>query len=286
MGGLLDGSTTFEELRERAIALRKEGMSRRQIRDRLKVSNNDILNRLLEGEPPPEWTRRPNAKDDLRARAREMRLRGMTYDRIQLELGCSKSSISLWVRDLPKPDRPPRTREEASVIAQRGWEATLRQREIERQRTKLAAAREVGELTDRELFLVGVGLYWSEGAKSKPHNPTERATFINSDPDMIQLYLAWLSLLGVEPERLRYRVIIHESAQVADAERYWAETIGADVTALERTTLKKHNPKTVRKNVGEGYRGCLVVRVLKSADLYRRIEGWWYGIVVGARSTI
>ncbi|WJE02196.1 hypothetical protein [Streptomyces antimycoticus] len=286
MGGLLDGSTTFEELRERAIALRKEGMSRRQIRDRLKVNNNDILNRLLEGEPPPEWTRRPNAKDDLRARAREMRLRGMTYDRIQLELGCSKSSISLWVRDLPKPDRPPRTREEASVIAQRGWEATLRQREIERQRTKLAAAREVGELTDRELFLVGVGLYWSEGAKSKPHNPTERATFINSDPDMIQLYLAWLSLLGVEPERLRYRVIIHESAQVADAERYWAETIGADVTALERTTLKKHNPKTVRKNVGEGYRGCLVVRVLKSADLYRRIEGWWYGIVVGARSTI
>ncbi|MFB9452835.1 hypothetical protein [Streptomyces antimycoticus] len=286
MGGLLDGSTTFEELRERAIALRKDGMSRRQIRDRLKVSNNDILNRLLEGEPPPEWTKRPNAKDDLRARAREMRLQGMTYDRIQLELGCSKSSISLWVRDLPKPDRPPRTREEASAIAKRGWEATLRQREIERQRTKLAAAREVGELTDRELFLVGVGLYWSEGAKSKPHNPTERATFINSDPDMIQLYLAWLSLLGVEPERLRYRVMIHESAQVADAERYWAEAIGADVTALERTTLKKHNPKTVRKNVGEGYRGCLVVRVLKSADLYRRIEGWWYGIVVGARSTI
>ncbi|MGW3426584.1 hypothetical protein ACWDHW_01305 [Streptomyces melanosporofaciens] len=285
MGGLLDGSTTFEELRERAIALRKEGMSRRQIRDRLKVSNNDILNRLLEGEPPPEWTKRPNAKDDLRARAREMRLRGMTYDRIQLELGCSKSSISLWVRDLPKPDRPPRTREEASAIAKRGWEATLRQREIERQRTKLAAAREVGKLTGREPFLVGVGLYWSEGSKSKPHNPTERATFINSDPDMIQLY-AWLSLLGVEPERLRYRVMIHESAQVADAERYWAELIGVDVTTLERTTLKKHNPKTVRKNVGEGYRGCLVVRVLKSADLYRRIEGWWYGIVVGARSTI
>ncbi|MFJ2196486.1 hypothetical protein [Streptomyces violaceusniger] len=286
MGGLLDGSTTFEELRERAIALRKEGMSRRQIRDRLKVSNNDILNRLLEGEPPPEWTKRPNAKDDLRARAREMRLQGMTYDRIQLELGCSKSSISLWVRDLPKPDRPPRTREEASAIAKRGWEATLREREIARQRTKLAAAREVGELTDRELFLIGVGLYWSEGSKSKPHNPTERAIFINSDPDMIQLYLAWLSLLGVEPERLRYRVMIHESAQVADAERYWAEIIGVDVTTLERTTLKKHNPKTVRKNVGEGYRGCLVVRVLKSADLYRRIEGWWYGIVVGARSTI
>ncbi|GAA2347331.1 hypothetical protein [Streptomyces violaceusniger] len=286
VGGLLDGTTTFEELRERAIALRREGLSRRQIRDRLKVSNNDILNRLLEGEPPPEWTKRPNAKDDLRARAREMRLQGMTYDRIQLELGCSKSSISLWVRDLPKPDRPPRTREEASAIAKRGWEPTMRRREIERQQTKLAAAREIGTLTDRELFLVGVGLYWSEGGKSKPYSLREAVIFINSDPDMIQLYLAWLALLGIEPARLRFRVMIHESAQVAEAERYWAETIGVDVTTLERTTLKKHNPKTVRKNVGEGYRGCLVVRVLQGADLYRRIEGWWYGIVVGARSTI
>src|SRR5262249_19235912 len=95
----------FEELRQRAVALRRAGLSRRQIRDRLHIDNNDILNRLLEGEPPPEWTKRPNAKDDLRGKARELRLQGRTYDQIQLELGCSKSSISLWVRDLPKPER-------------------------------------------------------------------------------------------------------------------------------------------------------------------------------------
>jgi orotate phosphoribosyltransferase-like protein len=87
----------FEGLREQAVALRREGLSRRQIRDRLHVDNNDLLNRLLEGEPPPEWTKRPNAKDDLRDKARELRLQGWTYDQIQVELGCSKSSISLWV---------------------------------------------------------------------------------------------------------------------------------------------------------------------------------------------
>lgn len=63
-GGLLTGTATFEELRDRAVALRREGLSRRQIRDHLKVGNNDLLNRLLEGEPPPEWTKRPRAKDD------------------------------------------------------------------------------------------------------------------------------------------------------------------------------------------------------------------------------
>ncbi|MFF7204781.1 hypothetical protein [Streptomyces sp. NPDC008141] len=271
----------FETLREQALTLRREGLSRRQIRDRLHVHNNDILNRLLEGEPPPEWTKRPNAKDDLRARARELRLAGMTYDAIQLELGCSKSSISLWVRDLPKPERR-RTREEASAIARRGWEATLQRRDTERRETEQAAANEIGIMTDRELFLVGVGLYWSEGTKKKPHRPQERVTFINSDPGMIEVYLAWLRLIGVSEDRLRFHVHIHESADVGAAEHFWAELVGGDIGRFGKTTLKRHNPTTNRKNVHEAYRGCLMVRVLQSADLYRRVEGWWCGIVGAA----
>ncbi|WP_030617393.1 hypothetical protein [Streptomyces sclerotialus] len=274
--------TGFESLRDEAVALRRAGLSRRQIRDRLHVHNNDLLNRLLEGAPAPEWTTRPNAKDDLRARARELRSQGMTYDQIQLEPGCSKSSTSLWVRHLPKPERR-RTSEEASAIARRGWQATLERREEERQATKREAATEIGTLTDRELFLAGVGLYWSEGSKSKPHARRERVAFINSDPQMICVYLAWLDLLGVERDRLEFRVSIHESAETAGAERFWAELTGIDVGALSKTTLKKHNPTTVRKNVGDEYHGCLTVRVAQGADLYRRIEGWWYGIVGGVR---
>ncbi|MFC4494243.1 hypothetical protein ACFPA8_08860 [Streptomyces ovatisporus] len=280
-GGLRQGSVTFEELRTRAIALRREGLSRRRIRDRLKVGNNDLLNRLLEGEPPPEWTKRPNAKDELRAKARALRREGRTYDQIQLELGAARSSISLWVRDLPKP--PPRTREEASEIARRGWKVTLERREEERQRVRSEAARKIGSLTDRELFLIGVGLYWAEGSKSKPHRRAESVTFINSDAGMIRVYLSWLSLLGVEAERLRFSVMIHESADVEAAERYWADLVGRGPDSFGKTTLKRHNPRTVRKNVGHDYRGCLVVRVRQSADLYRRIEGWWAGVVADCR---
>ncbi|MFI8220125.1 hypothetical protein [Streptomyces sp. NPDC085932] len=278
-------STDFEDLRERAVALRRAGLSRRQIRDRLHVDNNDILNRLLEGEPPPAWTKRPNAKDDLRERARELRLQGWTYDRIQVELGCSKSSISLWVRDLPKPERK-RTPEEASAIARRGWEATLRLRDEERQRTKETARQAVGALSPRELFLLGVGLYWAEGGKDKPYDRRENVCFVNSDPGMIRVFLAWLDLLGVERERVRFAVMIHESADVPSAEQYWADLVEADRSAFNKTTLKRHNPKTVRKNTGNAYRGCLVIKVRKSADLYRRIEGSWYGIVLGATQPI
>lgn len=275
--------TDFEGLRAQAVALRRQGLSRRQIRDTLFVDNNDILNRLLEGEPAPEWTSRPRAKDDLRAQARELRLQGLTYDQIQLELGCSKSSISLWVRDLPKP--PKRTREEASAIARRGWERTLERREEERQETKRLAAEEVGALSDRELFLVGVALYWAEGAKDKSYQRRERLQFINSDPNVIALYLRWLGILGVPPERISFRLSIHESADVTEAEKYWADLVGVDTLAFHKATLKKHNPKTVRKNTTDTYRGCLVVYVAKSAELYRRMEGAWYGIMFGGTTT-
>jgi hypothetical protein len=268
----------FEDLRDQAIALRREGLSRRQIRDRLHVDNNDILNRLLTGEPAPEWTKRPNAKDDLRARARELRLQGMTYDRIQVELGCSKSSISLWVRDLPKPERSHTAVEQARLAGRMRWDHELAVRDARRQETKAAARAEVGPMTDRELFLTGVALYWAEGAKDKPYDRRENVMFINSDPDVIRVYLAWLDLLGVKAERLCYRVMIHESADVTAAERYWADLVHVDAASLRKTTLKKHNPKTVRKNVGAEYRGCLVVRVSQGAELYRRIEGWWHGI--------
>ncbi|AGJ55438.1 hypothetical protein AB0I87_27965 [Streptomyces sp. NPDC049952] len=270
----------FEGLREKAVALRREGLSRRQIRDRLHVDNNDILHRLLEGEPAPEWTKRPRARDDLRAKARELRLQGMTYDQIQVELGCSKSSISLWVRDLPKP-KPRYTEEERLALMNAGLARLRAGQDQERMETKRIARESMGELSDRELFIAGVTLYWAEGMKDKPYSRRESLLFINSDPNVIKVYLNWLALLGVTRERLHLRVSIHESADVTQAEDFWSDLTKVPRVDFMEATLKKHNPKTTRKNTGEAYHGCLVIYVTKSAELYRRVEGAWYGIVLG-----
>jgi len=48
-----------------AVRLRRQGKSRRQIKEILGPMSNATLNDALKDEPPPEWTRRPNAKDDL-----------------------------------------------------------------------------------------------------------------------------------------------------------------------------------------------------------------------------
>ncbi len=218
------------------------------------------------------------AKTEQQETARRLRGEGRTYDEIRAELGVSKSSISLWVRDVPVPAAAQARRERMRRASETRWEPVRRRRDEERRATKAAAAAEIGPLSDRDLFLVGVALYWAEGSKDKPYDRRESVAFINSDPGVVAVYLRWLRLLGIGAERWRLRVSIHETADVPAAERFWAELAGVPVGVLLRATLKRHNPKTVRRNTGDGYRGCLVISVLDSADLYRRIEGWWNGI--------
>jgi len=61
---------------------------------------------------------------------------------------------------------------------------------------------------------------------------------------------------------------------VESAQRYWLEITGATIDQFAPPTLKRHHPKTVRKNVGDTYQGCLRIDIHRSADLYRKIEGW------------
>lgn len=132
----------FPRLREQAIALRRAGKSRLEIKQILGIRSNQTLNDALRGEPPQPWTWRPNAKDDLHARARKLREQGLAYHQIAAELGVSKSTISLWVRDLPRPPglSYEECRRRAAEGVRRYWAAEHPRREARRQAVADAAA--------------------------------------------------------------------------------------------------------------------------------------------------
>jgi transcriptional regulator with XRE-family HTH domain len=266
----------YDRLREQAVALRRQGKSLRQIKEILGPMSNTTLHDALRGEPPPEWTRRPNAQDGLRAKARELRGQGLSYNQIAAALGVSKSSVSLWVRDLPVPERLSyaECRKRSAEGARRYWAAERPVREARRAAVRDAAAEQIGELTQRELLIAGAIAYWCEGAKNKPHRRSDRVEFINSDPALIRFFLRFLEAAGIPAADLIFRVYIHESADMQSAQKFWLAVTGAPPDRFRTPTMKRHNPKTVRKNVGEDYYGCLRVDVCRSADLYRKIEGW------------
>ena len=95
---------------------------------------------------------------------------------------------------------------------------------------------------------------------------------------MIRLFLAWLELLGVGRDRLVCNLSIHERADIDGATEYWSSVVGVPAAEFRKPSIKRHNPKTVRHNTGETYRGCLVIYVRRSTDLYRQVAGWWSGI--------
>ncbi|WP_199510509.1 helix-turn-helix domain-containing protein [Nucisporomicrobium flavum] len=253
-----------------------------QLRKHFGVSR-DTMAAWLWNEPTPEWTRRPNAKDDLRDRAVDLRHAGYTVPEIAAELNVSKSTAYLWVRHLPLDETSERAHERRSEhsrrIAETRWEPLRQKRDADRAATNEAEAAWVGALSDREVRLLGAVAYWCEGAKSKPWEPNRcRVTFINSDPALILLFIRFVESFGQDRDALRYRVSIHESADAEAAGRWWAAVVGVPFAIFRRPTLKTHNPSTVRYNVGDPYRGCLVVDVPRSRQLYWRIEGMMRGV--------
>lgn len=86
----------------------------------------------------------------MRAKARELRGQGLDYKRIAAELGVSKSSVSLWVRDLPRPERLSyeecRKRQDAAVAAY--WTAGRARREAARNSDRLVFRMSIHESAD------------------------------------------------------------------------------------------------------------------------------------------
>src|SRR5215469_16100640 len=125
------------QLKTQAIALRQAGKSLREIKKVLGPVGNGTLSWALQGVPPPEWTRRPRAKDAVRARARELREQGLDYEEIAAKLGVSKSSVSLWVRDMPTPPHLTykESRKRAIEGMRRYWAAERQVREAAREAT-------------------------------------------------------------------------------------------------------------------------------------------------------
>jgi hypothetical protein len=271
--------------REQAVQLRLAGLSRSQIAEALGLAGGgEPLSIWLKDVPAPAWTRRPRAKDDLRKIAVAMREEGRSYREIRDVVGVSKSTLSLWLRDVPLSDEQQRALASRGPAATRRHSQAARANATRRRSSVQAQARaQIAHMSESEVFVAGVVAYWAEGSKNKPWRFGQGTVFINSDPGMIQLFLHWLQLIGIRRERLQFRLTIHESGDIPQALAYWSKVVDAAPASFGRIQVKKHNPKTVRRNVGEDYHGCLVIYVRRSADLTLQIAGWCEGLTDACR---
>ncbi|MCW3840184.1 helix-turn-helix domain-containing protein [Micromonospora yasonensis] len=265
-----------DPLADEARRLRvEEQLSVRAICARLGIGH-DRANALLRGVPPPDWTRRPNAKDALRADAVRLRADGRSVNEIAQQLGVAKSTAYQWVKHLPlDPDEAAaeRRRARSKLMTDARWSAHREARDAAQAAEQARGAEVVGALDERDLLLLGAAIYWCEGTKSKPWRRDDHLQFINSDPGILALFLRFLAACGIDRVMPTYRVSIHEAADAEAAICWWAEKLGLPVDRFKRSTIKQHRVATVRRNIGSDYHGCLVINVPGSRELYWRIEG-------------
>jgi hypothetical protein len=227
-------------------------------------------------------------KDVRYGRALALRQDGWSVNDIAVEVGVARSTAYLWVRHLPFKADSERARhksERGRAAAQSRWAVRREEREAGRRASRVAGAELVGTLSERELLLLGAAIYWCEGSKAKPWRTRERVIFTNTDPALIRLFLRFLDLLEVPDESVVFRLYIHENADVAAAERWWAQRLDVAPERFLPTSLKRHTVAATRHYVAETYHGCLAVTVRRSSGLYRRIAGLVHGIAGDGGST-
>ena len=132
--------------------------------------------------------------------------------------------------------------------------------------------------SDREVRLLGAVAYWCEGGKEKPWQANVPGQFINSDAGADPAVPPVPEPGGRSGRSSSYRLSIHESADVEAARVVGRGGRGAARSCFRRPTLKTHNPSTVRRNVGDAYRGCLVMDVPRSRGALLEDRGSVRGI--------
>lgn len=212
-----------------------------------------------------------------------LRRQGKTYNEILAVVPVAKSTLSLWLREVELA-RPQKQRISAlrSAAQKRGALARKSQRLTATRDILDVAIKEVGSLTRRERLLIGAALYWAEGAKEKTYRPSVRMEFANSDPEMIRFYLRWLrEIVQVSDDDITLIVHLHENhlVRLDEVTKFWLKVTGLKKLNCGKPVIKRHKPKTNRKNTGAIYRGLVNIRLRRSIALNRQTQGWIYAII-------
>jgi hypothetical protein len=191
--------------------------------------------------------------------ARALRAEGHTLADIAAGLGVSKSSVSLWVRDVPFTPSP------RNYGPQRRRQPLRERRLRQVEESNREGTARLGELSDQAFLAAGAALYAGEGSKSDGE-----VNFANSDPDMVRFFCAWLRrFFEIDEERLRVRVYLHQGLDLDAVERFWSRLTQVPRSQFRKPYRAEPDP-SIRRNKHEY--GCVYVRYTCTAT-HRRVMG-------------
>lgn len=209
-------------------------------------------------------------------RAIELRHTGLSINEIALDLGVAKSSVSVWVRDVELDSS------QIQKLSNKKYEKeVIEKRRLSRLKNEFAkrkiiidkASGEVSKLSSKELWLVGVMLYWAEGGK------TQRGLvrFSNGDPEMIKIMMTFFRrVCHVSEKKFRGYIHIHPHLDHKKAEKYWSSITRIPLKRFFKTYSKANiSSKNKKDSLPFGVMDIYIC----DTNLFLRISGWAKGIL-------
>jgi transcriptional regulator with XRE-family HTH domain len=215
------------------------------------------------------------AKTQEKNLALRFRKNGRSIKDIAKGIGVSKSTVSLWCRDVCLSKSQMLKLRKKMIKG--GYEGRLKgarmqyERRIEREKEfRKQGLEKIGRLSERDFLIAGVALYWGEGQKKGCE-----VRVSNSDPKIIKFMLRWFKRVwGINKDEITPFIIINKihKNRVDEVEQFWSKITKIPKEKFTKTTLIKAKNRKNYKNFPVHY-GTLTIRLKNPTRLHHRIIG-------------
>lgn len=172
-----------------------------------------------------------------RVKALLLRKQGYSYSYIKEQLQVSKSTLSLWLRNYPlSRERINELRANSEKRIERFRETWRKKNEVKLKVVYNAQKEKLLPLSQRELLIAGLFLYWGEGSKTIP----SVTSLSNTNPKVVKFFLYWLKeVIKVSTERIVVRIHLYKDMDQEKEIDYWSKQLKISKTRFRKPYIKE-----------------------------------------------
>jgi hypothetical protein len=225
----------------------------------------------------------------------ELRKKGLSYSEIQKKVKAPRSTLSLWLKGVELSSEQLRrlTDKRLKIAKENSAKRILKTAKLIEE-IKFTSSHDVKKISKRELWLMGVILYWRERLASRSETDLKNGVrFSSSDPELIRFFIKWLKEIGrIKIDEIKFDLFLKKNENLSEETIKKAVIFWSDKTGFPRNYFlnhvyfqKENRNNTNADGFGNGKRknknehGFLRIRVRSSSMLARQIAGWVKGVL-------
>ncbi len=212
-------------------------------------------------------------------------MKGFSYSEIKNQISVPKSTLSHWFKKLKLTETQLQKLKDRQIrVAKENFSKRSLKTSQEIEWIRDSAMKDIKKISKRELWLMGIILYWRERFLSGNESDLRKGLrFTSSDPNLIKLFLKWLQVVGkIKNEEIAFDIFTQEKNRnsIDNIIKYWSQVVGFPKEEFSHIYFQKTKRRRSKKKIlKKSQFGLLRVRVRASSMLARQIAGWIKGII-------